>query len=326
MKIAFRQGIIRYQSDRDGKPEYLVKSSNDGRYLDLNVRPDPCVITFAQGSTNYTIEETKQVVHAWGPFQPIGQTQYLYWDIDTISSILTRGFTILALFVGPTVPTNPQQDQHWFDLTSNRMKVWNGYSWIERIRLFAGTYDSTAIILPMFLGSQIGDNTQDVSGIILKDDQLVPLRKNDRTFLTSETNIQITSASNNTHSAIRFESLLTYVKAAEFIPSYSCVSFAASSTVMLGRYTNTTTLINGIVTEDMYIGDVSRLVTSGVVFNEQWNFPTDKIGKPLFCGRTGQITLEVPPSGVVQMIGHIDSNKTINLSIQSPVYYSARIG
>lgn len=323
MKTAFRQGIIRYQADSNGAPQYLVISANDDRYLDLNVQPDPCVITFAHGSANYTIEETKPVVRAWGPFQPLGETQYLYWDIDTLTGVLTRGFTLIAPFVGPTAPKNPKTDQHWFNLTEMKMKVWNGEAWVTKIRVFAGVYGDNAIIRPQFLGSQIGDKTQGVSGTILFDDRLKPLRAADSSFLTTETNFHIKTADNNTHSQIQFETLLTYVKAGEYIPAYSCISIVATGTAMLGRYTNTEYIVNGIVTEDMYMGDVSRLITSGVVFNEQWNFLSNQIGKPLFCGETGQITLTPPPSGVVQMIGMVDSPKTINVSIQAPVYFVA---
>lgn len=324
MKTAFRQGIIRYQSDPNGTPQYLVVSANDDRYLDLNVSPDPTVITFAHGSANYTIEEVHSVIHAWGPFQPVGETQYLYWDIDTLSGQLSRGFTLLAPFVGPTAPAKPRQDQHWFNSTAMQMKVWSADSWVTKIRVFAGVYGDNAIIRPQFLGSQIGDTTKGVSGTILFDDRLKPLRAADQSFLTTETNFQIQTAGNNTHSAIRFEALLTYVKAAEYIPEFSAVSLVAKDTVMLGRPTNTDLIINGIVAEDMFMGDVSRLITSGIVYNEQWKFPSDKVGKPLFCGESGQITLNPPQSGVIQMIGTIDSNKSINVSIQAPVYYVAQ--
>jgi hypothetical protein len=321
MKTAFRQGIIRYQSDPNGTPQYLVVSANDDRYLDLNVQPDPVVITFAHGDTNYTIEETQTVIRAWGPFQPHGETQFLYWDIDTLSGNLTRGYTTVMPFVGPVDPKHPVLNQHWFDTKKHMMKVWNGNAWITRIRVFAGVYGSNAIIQPQFLGSQIGDNTAGVSGQILFDDQLKPLRKADQCFLTTETNFQIKAAGNNTHSAMRFEALLAYVKAAEYIPAYSCVSMVAPGTVMLGKYTNTDFIINGIVSEDMFIGDVSRMITSGIVFNQQWSWPSDKIGHALFCGLTGEITLTPPSSGISQMVGTVASNKSINVSIQAPVYF-----
>lgn len=324
MKTAFRQGIIRYQADHDGTPNYIVISANDDRYLDLNVQPDPCVITFAHGAVNYTIEETHTITRAWGPFQPLGETQYLFWDIDTLSGILTRGYTNLRPFVGPAAPTNPNRDQHWFNTTDMQMKIWQGTAWITKIRVFAGVYGDNAIFQSQFLGSQIGDNTPGVSGSILFDDRLTPLRAADHTFLTTETHFQVKTAGNNTHSELHFESIISHVRAAEYIPAYSCVSNVAMGTVKLGRYADTDHLINGIVAEDMFLGDVSRLITSGIVYNAQWHYPSEVIGKPLFCGPTGQITLTPPPSGVVQMIGSVDSHKTISVNIQAPIYYEPK--
>jgi hypothetical protein len=153
MKITFRQGIIRYQSDSTNLPTYLVKSSLNGSFIDLQVIPDPCVLTFAHGNANYTIEEVKSVQHAWGPFQPTGQTQYLYWDIDLFSGRLTRNFTLLKPLTGPIAPNTPQNDQHWFDTSTTTMRIWNGMSWVAKIRLFAGTYSHDAIIIPQALGS-----------------------------------------------------------------------------------------------------------------------------------------------------------------------------
>ena len=325
MKIAFRQGIIRYKSDVNNLPNYLVKSSLNGSFIDLIVAPDPTVLTFAHGKANYTIEEVTPVSHAWGPFQPNGQTQFLYWDIDTFSGKLTRSFTLLAPLTGPIAPNTPAVDQHWFDTSTTTMKVWNGQAWVVRIRLFAGIYSHDAIIIPQPLGSQIGlNNYQGTSGMILLDDQLSPLRASDQTFLTSETNFHVGATSNNPNSSLRFETINNFVKAAEYIPGYSVVTLVASDTVMLGRYANNA-LVHGIVTEDMFIGDVARLTTNGIVYNEQWNFQSTVIGKPLFCGDTGQITLTPPPFGEIQMVGTVDSNKTINVSIQAPVYYIAQI-
>ena len=325
MKIAFRQGIIRYQSDSNNSPSYLAKSALDGRFIDLIVSPDPTVISFAHGNANYTIEEVKPIHHAWGPFLPNEEeaSKYLYWDINLATGRISRSHTIVTPLSGPLAPNNPSQDQHWFDTSTAQMKVWNGQAWTVRIRVFAGIFSQEAIIIPMPLGTQVNLNVPCDSGTILLDDQLKPLRASDQTFLTTETNFQIQSASNNPNTALRFESTLAFVTAGEYIPAFSAVTFVASDTVMLGRYT-LGNLIHGIVVEDMYLGDVSRLVSSGIVYNEQWNFTQTQIGKPLFCGATGQITLTPPPFGVCQMIGTIDSNKTINMSIQTPIFYVAQ--
>ena len=93
MRLSFRHGIIRCQTDYTGTPTFLRKSSLGGEFIDLIVSPDPTIISIAHQGANYLIEETKTVTHAWGPFAPHGITQYLYWDISFLDGSLTRSFT-----------------------------------------------------------------------------------------------------------------------------------------------------------------------------------------------------------------------------------------
>lgn len=325
MKTAFRQGIYRFQKDPDGTPNYLLKSANDNRYIDLNVNPDPCVILFAHGTVNYKIEETKYVKKAWGPFQPLGQTQYLYWDIDTYSGQLTRGFTSLEPFVSRTPPDLIRDDQHWFDLKTNKMMCWNGETWIEKIRVFAGVYNDSAMIHMQPEGSQVGlDNIRGVAGAILFDSRLRPVRTEEKLFLTTETNFHVKSANHNADSSIKFEGIQNYVKAAEFIPEFSCVSYAAHGVVKLAN-TVEKRMVNGIVTEDMFKDDLSRIITAGIIYNEQWNFSTENIGKPVFCGNTGEITLTPPVTGMVQIVGHVETAKEIVVNILTPFFLKQQL-
>ena len=108
MKIGFRQGIVRYQTDIDGRSTFLQRSSQDAQYIDLIVSPDPTIITFAQRGANYVFEETKTVRRAWGPFS--GTTQYLYWDLNVLTAELTRGFTAFAPIVAGVAPPSPSPE------------------------------------------------------------------------------------------------------------------------------------------------------------------------------------------------------------------------
>jgi hypothetical protein len=201
------------------------------------------------------------------------------------------------------------------------MKVWNGTVWVVKVRVFAGTYDSNAIIIPSQLGSQVGLNVPATSGFILFDDHQKPIRQSNQQFMTTETSFSTKSESNNSFSAMTFETIVKHVEATEYIPKFHCVTFIAEDKVGLGSYTKTDNLIAGIVREDMYPTEVARLYTSGLVINDQWNFPASSIGKALFCGEFGEVVTTPPPSGVVQMIGTVVSRTSINLEIQSPIYY-----
>lgn len=320
MKISFRQGIVRYQADPNGTPQFLSKSSNDGMYIDLRVEPDPTVLTFAHGKTNYSIEETVTVKKAWGPFLVANQTEYLYWDIDKMTGVLTRGTTLWLPITGAESPGDPELDQHWFDTTSTSMRVWTGVDWSSRIRLFAGAFISASTIVPAHIGTQADLDTPGVSGKILFDDTMHPIHSADTTFLTTETVFRVSGKTNSPNSALTFEPLLNFVTASEFIPQYFVVTVVAENTVALCRSTDLK-LAHGIVTEDMYTSDVSRLISGGLVHNELWTFQPTDIGRPLFSGLTGELTLNPPSHGSVQMIGSVVSRNNIMVNIGAPIFH-----
>ncbi len=322
MKITFRQGISRYQQSAQGLPTFLQKENLSGNYIDLNVATDPTVITFSHGATNYTIEEIKYVTKAWGPFQPLGQTQYLYWDINLTSGQLTRAFTLYAPVYGPTAPSSPHVDFHWFDTTTNMMKVWNGTVWVTKVRVFAGSYDHNAIIVPKPLGSQVGiTNITDVSGFILFDNNLKPMRQSNQQFMTTESTFNALAENNNSFSALTFETQVKHVSATEFIPKFHCVSFVDEDRIAAASSNNVDRLVAGLTREDTYPTEVTRIYSEGIVFNDEWNFPANKVGKALFCDQFGAVTLTPPTSGVVQQIGMVYSRTSIRVEIKAPIYY-----
>ena len=327
MDLSFRHGIIRRQTDITNIPTFLQKSTLAGTYIDLVVSPDPTIITIAFGNTNYTIEETHSVTEAWGPFANVMQNQWLYWDIDLLTGNLIRGFTLLNPLFQSSEPVNPQIDQHWFDTVNSVMKVWTVKTpssnptdgkWVQKARLFAAHYDSSAIIVPFPLGTQAGLNVPCKSGYIVKNHQGFPLRDSDGTFLTTETSLFASNSPNPAY-PIKFEAITLFGKAAEFISKFSLVSITSAG-MHLGSYTQLTRQITGIVFEDFYPGEVGVIMRSGIVTNEQWSFPSSSIGTPLFCGITGELTTTAPTTGVVQQIGIIADVDKIYMDIKLPLY------
>ena len=78
---------------------------------------------------------------------------------------------------GPTPPANAKDGQHWFDTTSNQMKVYI-YAvkrWQRVIRVFAaklaqgGVFVSMSRQSPSFVGTQVGLNIPTSSGAITTD-------------------------------------------------------------------------------------------------------------------------------------------------------------
>lgn len=330
MKISFRQGIVRRQTVLSA-PDFLRKTSLSGTSIDLIASPEPTVISFAHYGANYLFEEGQTKVGAWGgdavgslngPLLP-SETQYLFWDVNISTGELTRGWTKVRPITTSIEPTNPVNDQHWFDLTNTRMRVFRrpdpsrAGAWQDKIRLFAATYDSGANIIPYPIGSQVGitGGPWNTGNLILGSNNK-PLKQSDGTFVTTESDLIIYQTSGQN---VKFDMALVYGQASEEIPKFSLVSFLPDRRIGLASSNNTTTFVSGVVTEDLYQDEVGQVVSNGVVRNEQWNWLPEQINKPLFCGAAGEIRLIPPLAGTVQQIGYVYENDSIYLNIFAPV-------
>lgn len=319
MKLPFRHGLIRWQTDISHTPTFLAKSSLAGDFIDLVVSPDPTIFTVSHGNSNYTIEETKTVTHAWGPFLAVGETQYLYWDISLLNAAVTYGYTLLRPKTQNAPPPNPSVDQHWFDTGADKvMKVWNGGKWVPKLRLFSATYDSSATIIPWQteIGSQVHLNETCVSGYIILGSDGTPIRDRDGTLLTTETNLIVSRVANI---PIKIEAMLFFAQATEYMPKYSLVRMTGFKKIGLASPSNSTSFINGLILEDAYETEVVQVQKVGDVMNEQWAWPESSVGLPLFCGPTGQISLSAPSTGTVQQIGFVTDKDHIFLQIHQPI-------
>lgn len=317
MQLTFTQGIVRFQKDLAGnQPTFLQVNSNNS-YIDLVVSPDPTIIVFAHKDKNYIVEENLSVEKAWGPFSALGQTQYLFWDLNYSNAGLSRGYTLVPPHFATIAPTNPVNDQHWFDTVNKTMFVWLNNKWQEKIRVFAGVYDQSAVLGKRPIGSQVGlTNIVISAGNILLGSGGHPLRDTDGSFLTTETEMVAARTSSEN---IKFDAISHYAQSTESIPKFYLVSFIPPKGLVLASYLHPERQVNGIVREHLYPGEVGHVITSGKIKNDQWSWNPADVGKPLFCGPSGQVTLAVPPVGICQQVGTILDIDEIYLWIMSPV-------
>lgn len=313
MKLPFRQGIARAQTDIHGTPVFLQKA---GDYVSLVVSPDPTVLAFAHRAANYLVEEVRSVAQAWGPFTGTS-TRYLYWDIDLATAQLTRGATDLPPLYSITAPPSPATDQHWFNPTDSAFYVWNGFSWIERVRLFAGVLSSGAVLSPSGLGTQAGLVGQADVGSILLDAFGRPMRTFDGTFATSTTWI---TAVNQGSQTTRLEETLMFGMAAEFIPARSAVTLAPGRRLRLARSTDHRTNVAGVVTEDLAEGEVGNVLRDGILRDAGFTFSDADVGKPLFCGPTGELTMVPPTVGCLQEVAVVYDADSVYVDVQPSVF------
>lgn len=317
MKLSFRQGIARYQTDVLSTPTFLQKSAGSGQFIDLIVSPDPTIIAFAHRSANYIVEEVKTVPNAWGPF-PAGTTGtvYLYWDINLLTGGISRGTTLLSPMITGSPPTTPIIDQHWFDTSEAVMRVWNGVKWVEKIRVFAAYLSSGSIIRPYPLGSQVGITGEFEGGNLVLDAYNKPLRQSDGTFVTSVTSLLIV---NNAAKKVKFEAEVLSGMAAEPAPKYSLVQMRPGRRIVLARSNQYMSRIAGVVLEDLYTNEVGFITTEGLVRNEAWNWPASSVNRPVFCGTNGEITTTPPTTGVLQAAGFVYDTDSIYMNIFPPI-------
>lgn len=331
MNITFRQGIIRYSTSISA-PQFVQKSSLTGTSVDLIVSPEPVVFTFAHYTSNYLFEESISINGAWGtgaigsvngPMVEIGQTQYLFWDVSLASGELTRGWTLVPPLSGSSPPPTPVHDTHWFDTTTASMRVFrkpnpneNGY-WQDKVRLFAATYSASGAVNPMSIGSQVGISTGNfTAGNLILGVNNKPLRQSDGSFVTTESDLIIYQTSGQN---VKFDMALVFAQATEEIAKFHLVSFSPDRKISLATCADIDNFVSGIVIEDLYQDDVGQVITNGVVRNEQWNWTTDQINKPLFCGPSGQVSLTPPVFGFVQQVGFVYDQDSIYLNLFSPV-------
>lgn len=237
--VQFRQGIIAYQKDQQGHITYLQKI---GDYVNLLANNTPTTITFAHRSSNYTVEEWATVNNAWGPLTSSTVTYYLYWDLDLVSGQLTRSYTIYSPIYSSSAPP-AVIDQHWFDTKNTTMKVWNGLKWVEKIRVFAGSFNNSTLY-PQLLGSQANIQGNFSSGYIVKDADGSPIRRPNGEFFTTETNIYANYSP--TAAGAKFEGSLIPVVAAENIEKFSLVAVTDANKVMKAKLADITA---GIITQ-----------------------------------------------------------------------------
>lgn len=316
MKLTFRQGIARQQTDTSGTPLFLQKTGSNT--ITLYVSPTPTLLTFAHGiQTDYLFEERKTVTDAWkGPFE-VNVDYWLFWDLDLLSGFRTFGHTTVEPITSAAKPLGQvAADQHWFDLVSQKMMVYSNGRWIEKIRVFAGKLDEGAILIPNKIGSQVGLIVASVSGFLIFDDEDNAVKKFDRfgkgKFLTTESPLstQVSKLAN-----FKLEASAIDGQAVEFIPSYYVVAFRGER--QLGLASNTTPYFPaiGLSIEEMGIGEVRTFISRGYVTNEQWDWQVPA-GSKLFSGTTGELVTDVPQTYSLQQVATVISSRTVFIDIK----------
>lgn len=330
MRIDFRQGLISFQKD-NGIPAFLNQSTTPD-FVSHIVSPTPTVVSFAHGSTDYLMHFDKTVDDAWGPMVP-GESNYLFWDIDVLTANVTRGITTLAPIHGLDAPT-ALEGQHWFDLSSNTMKVWSASrnKWVPKIRVFAGVVQNgnASTITHFNVGTQVGLNVAGNPGFIMRDTMLQPLRKSNGEFLTDDSAVHVLTTAGTSGVLVQPVNRIVPVRAGETIPAMSLVYFSADDTVRLASSNPALMPARvpvGIVLESITAGEVGHLSPFGEITYDQWDW-SGHAGEPLYVDFNGALTLARPSGLLAYRVGFIKNRNTVLLGVDAetfPQVYQADI-
>jgi len=298
MQFNFRQGIIRMPVGS------LTYSTN---YVNVIVSTLPIELSLAYKNSNYYHTENTNVLQAWNVSAvPASETAYLYIDLDIITGERTFGYTMYDMVYGPTAPTNPSNDQHWFDTTNNLFKRYISLTrkWITVVRVFVGTYvgGSSTVTYPYKnpLVSHINVTGSNPAGRILYDGTGTAIRTSTGEFLTTESDFQTYGGLANT---VRMESDLTLVKANENIPAFSVVKIDGYGTsnypvISLADYNDVNDTVIAICPVALSTGEVASIVTRGLITNTDWDWQSVvDAGARLFVGigaEAGTLVYEDP--------------------------------
>jgi len=290
MIVPFRQGIIRYPYSGSIQDFLRPVGSN----IDLIADNGPTEVTFAHRNTNYLHIENATITAAWSGFTS-GNIYWLYWDIDLQTGARNFGSTEVTPEFGPTEPTSPVTDLHWYDTTNNIMFVYQSGSFSEVVRVFAAKYEydgsnlfSMAAGLPNlpFAGSQVGlINSQNASGRIIFDDNGVIITRESGELFTTEDQFFATGSQVN---AVRLESSVHHATTTIQVAAFDIVKYTAPGKVTPAGYDDIGNSVLAVVLEDAAFDEVTTTMIQGVIANPLWNWQT--VGAELWVIANGLLT------------------------------------
>lgn len=299
------QGILSYSTTIQGQPSYIVL---DGGTASFAISESPVQVVFAHGDANYLISLDHSVVGAWTLLPQ--SSNHLFWEINRTTAEVGFIASKFAQYVSEVEPEAPANGQHWFDLHTKQMKVWDNSRWTVVIRVYAGKISGSTITYPAE-GSQAGLTGDYAAGYILLDDDTQPLRNSKSQFLTTETAVRNKTTNGTAGFITRPVDTYQPSRATENIPKLSLVRITGENEI--GLATSTQHPI-GIVLDELYEDEQGYYVRSGEITSDTWNFSAELVGLPIWSNDQGQLSTIRPSQPQAMRVGTIKNHNTIFLS------------
>jgi hypothetical protein len=326
MNLNYRQGLISFQQS-GSQPLFLLPSSTAG-HLDLSVSPTPLIGTIAHGSSDYLLKFDATIPAAFGPLVS-GQNNYLYLELNVISGEITRGITTLEPVHSTTEPTGTP-GLMWFDLNANVYKVRNNQNtkWVEspRLVLAIAVLGNPNQLIYKPVGSEIAllNGVEGHPGYLMLDSQLRPLRTSTGELLTSDTPVRLKTTVGTAGVLSSPVNTFVPVRANEPIPALRLVYFTSADAVSLASSDPALVIPKfpvGLVQQPLAQNEVGVITQAGEIVSDQWNgslgWADADIGKPLYCGYNGEVTLTRPSGVQAYRVGYVKNNKSVLFNVDS---------
>lgn len=304
-RLTFRQGILKHAKDSLGTQQFI---EIDNGNVHLVAAEDPTIITFAHGNTDYLFSEHSNTDNAWGPLDA-GKQYWLYWELDKKSGQRTFGESIYPPIVQAIKPANPLVGQMWFNTANNRMYDYTANGWVEVIRVLACrvglgySIHSVSKDAPQFTGTQVGLIENVRVGSIVFDLNGYPIKKEDKTFFTTEDDFMTGLPSG---ASLRISNVTMNAIAAMPLAKHQIVQYSGFGRLVNATPYNQTEKLLGIVEHDAITGEDVTFSVEGMFFDDDWSWQADgaTAGDPVYMNATGEVVLEpvVPnqyPIGIV---------------------------
>jgi hypothetical protein len=308
MQVPYIQGILKGQTALPGNARLFLQM--DGAYVDIYVTDQKLLATTAHKTRNYLLDEPYNVSHAWGPLPTTGNA-WLYWDINTATAAVSRGFTTTAPQYGPLMPLTVTNGLHYFNTTEKVMYYGYDGAWVPKIRVFAGHVLNLAVE-PWPFASQVGLATPSSAGYIVYglsgrgvQDPL------DGTFINSANGFKVIVGGFD--NVVSLDAEQEYTLAAEPIPAGSFVAIQAPGALVVAD-PDLDRWASGYVRQATGTGLPAHVVSSGVVINDQFDFDDEDIGKLLWLDSGGAVTTSRPFNSIAQAVGVVRGHKSLLLS------------